>query len=713
MDLIDKIKRRWSVAPNRASSEMPNLYGNSPRLDPVRYIARTCASEELKLYRKSDYRKNGKNAEVIGEHELYELLEHPVPTFPELDGWTVRYMIFAYIDLVGECGLLKIRDGRKIIALLPIPKAWIIEKPTLGNHFYLITPYGSMGGITLTVPAEDFIYFKDVDLNDPYGNGKGMSESIADELETDEYASKYQKNFFFNDATPPYIVTGYQGNEQGADKLKQTLKQKIGGFRKAREPAILTGSMDVKPLGISPKELDMVESRKFLRDECLQHYQIPPEAFGIIENSNRATIDSAFYLAQKNVFVPRLRFFERVLNNQLLNEFDDLICRHDIQINEDEELKLRIYQFGVQNGCITKEQYCEQFGINPNPEEGHYIVPVGQTIIPVGEEFDLSSIPLPEEEKPEEEPDTEQTEEEPDTELTEEEPIGTEDEEKNKALKGSLGRVINQKKERDEWHAKIWDNFDTKARNNEPMFVSAIKKIAKKQADDILTKIKGLEEINDATINNLCNDYFQKECNEAVKRGLAKCWITSMEEGRENAKIALEGKKDITVISNVTITNDMFNKWVEKYGLMKSTELNQTTKKKLLKKLRETLAEGVEMSMPELKKQLQKSANEVMEELSNTRAYLIARTETCASVNIGQVATYKATGIEKKEWISTLDNRTRDSHLRMDGMITDIDATFEVENENGGVDNMLYPSDPNGSAGNVCNCRCSVAPIIF
>jgi SPP1 gp7 family putative phage head morphogenesis protein len=452
--------------------------------------------------------------------------------------------------------------------------------------------------------------------------------------------------------------------------------------------------MDVKPLGISPKELDMVESRKFLRDECLQHYQIPPEAFGIIENSNRATIDSSLYLAQKNVFVPRLRFFERVLNNQLLNEYDDLICRHDIKIIEDDELKLRIYQFGVQNGCITKEQYCEQFGINPKPEEGHYIVPIGQTIIPAGEEFDLSTIPLPEEDKPEEEP--------------------PKDEDKKKALSGSAGRVISQKKERDEWRAKIWDNFDTKARNNEPMFISAIKKIAKKQSGDILSKIKDLEEINDATINNLCNDYFQKECNEAVKRGLAKCWLSAMESGRENAKIALEGKKEITVISDVTITNDMFNKWVEKYGLAKSTELNQTTKRELLKKLRKTLAEGVDSSMPNLKKELQKSAEEVFSELSNTRAFLIARTETGASVNVGQVSTYKATGIEKKEWISTLDDRTRESHLQMDGVIADIDSTFEVENlTDGGVDNMLYPLDPTGSAGNVCNCRCTVAPVVF
>ena len=93
---------------------------------------------------------------------------------------------------------------------------------------------------------------------------------------------------------------------------------------------------------------------------------------------------------------------------------------------------------------------------------------------------------------------------------------------------------------------------------------------------------------------------------------------------------------------------------------------------------------------------------------------MIARTETGASVNVGQVSTYKATGIEKKEWISTLDDRTRESHLQMDGVIADIDSTFEVENlTDGGIDNMLYPLDPNGSAGNVVNCRCTCGPVIF
>jgi SPP1 gp7 family putative phage head morphogenesis protein len=148
---------------------------------------------------------------------------------------------------------------------------------------------------------------------------------------------------------------------------------------------------------------------------------------------------------------------------------------------------------------------------------------------------------------------------------------------------------------------------------------------------------------------------------------------------------------------------------------LKSEEINQTSKKKLLKALRKTMSESIQNGdgLEVMKDKLQESARGVFSELSDTRSYLIARTETGASVNMGQVATYQATGIEQKEWIATLDDRTRDSHIAMDGQIADINMTFDVPNEtDGGVDAMLYPSDPNGSAGNTCNCRCTIAPVV-
>lgn len=694
MDILSVINktlaRRWTRAPDRAAGQMPVYYGNTPRLDSVNVIAKHCASAELLLYSKKDLRENGEAATAIVDHELYNLLDNPCPTFPEIDGWTLRYLTFVYKQLTGECGWLKVRDGKKIIALLPIPKMWIIRTPTVGNHTFMVNPYGETSGVALTVDANDLVWFKDIDVADPYGRGKGRAESVADEIEADEYASKYQKNFFFNDATPPYIVTGYQGNQQGADQIKKSLMQKIGGFLHAREPAILTGNVDVKTVGIAPKELDMVESRKFLRDECLQHFQIPPEIMGIIENSNRATIDSSFYLFAKNVIKPELEWFERIINRQLCKEFDiDLVCKHNYEIAEDEELKLRIYQFGVQNGAITVEQYCEAFGINPDVKDGHYILPMGANRVPAGE------VELPDIFGADDNAENTENVEGAQTEIPTD--------------KSVFGYQRAKQIKYNDFQTKCWNMFDTKATKREPDFISSVKKIATRQAKDISTLLTEYEKEN-KPVENLIAEYFSKEVDVAVKRSLAGAWIKAMNDGKDNAKSILN-KKDFGADS---MTNDAFNKWVERYGLLKATEINDTTKKDLLKKLKLILAESIENgdSLSVRVDKLRKGAESVFAELSEARAYLIARTETAGSVNLGQVATYKAYGVQEKQWLATVDNRTRDTHLFMHEVRVPIDMAFDVPRLDGGNDTMQFPADASASAENVCNCRCTITPVI-
>jgi len=704
MDILEAINKRlsrhWTQAPDRASGQMPVYYGNTPRLDSVNVIAKHCASAELLLYSKKDLRKNKEAANPIDEHPLYELLENPCPTFPEIDGWTLRYLTFVYKQLTGECGWLKVRDGKKIIALLPIPKMWIIRTPTVGNHTFMVNPYGETSGVSLTVDPKDFVWFKDINVADPYGRGKGRAESVADEIEADEYASKYQKNFFFNDATPPYVVTGYTGNQQGADQIKKSLMQKIGGFLHAREPAVLTGNVDVKTVGIAPKELDMVESRKFLRDECLQHFQIPPEIMGIIENSNRATIDSSFYLFAKNVVKPELEWFERVINRQLCPDFDiDLCVKHDFEIAEDEELKLRVYQFGVQNGAITVEQYCEAFGINPDVKDGHYILPMGVNRVPAGE-VELPDIFGADDNAENASTDT------PPTESTENvEGAQTEIPTGKSIFSYQRAKQIKY----NDFQSKCWNMFDTKATKREPDFITSVKKIATRQAKDISTLLAEYEKEN-KPVENLIAEYFSKEVDIAVKRSLAGAWIKAMNDGKDNAKNILN-KKDFGADS---MTNDAFNKWVERYGLLKATEINDTTKKDLLKKLKLILAESIENgdSLSVRVDKLRKGAEAVFSELSEARAYLIARTETAGSVNLGQVATYKAYGVQEKQWLATVDNRTRDTHLFMHEVRVPIDMAFDVPRLDGGNDTMQFPADASASAENVCNCRCTITPVI-
>lgn len=81
-----------------------------------------------------------------------------------------------------------------------------------------------------------------------------------------------------------------------------------------------------------------------------------------------------------------------------------------------------------------------------------------------------------------------------------------------------------------------------------------------------------------------------------------------------------------------------------------------------------------------------------------------ARTITTGVENKGRIDSYERAnkkGINtKKQWIATLDGRTRHSHRLLDGEKADVGKKFSNGCE--------YPGDPNGSAGEIYNCRCTL-----
>jgi SPP1 gp7 family putative phage head morphogenesis protein len=81
-----------------------------------------------------------------------------------------------------------------------------------------------------------------------------------------------------------------------------------------------------------------------------------------------------------------------------------------------------------------------------------------------------------------------------------------------------------------------------------------------------------------------------------------------------------------------------------------------------------------------------------------------ARTLTTQAENAGRLDSYKnleSQGVvQKKVWMATPDDRTRKSHIDIDGEEVDINDEFS----NG----LMYPADPAGAAEEVWNCRCSM-----
>lgn len=88
----------------------------------------------------------------------------------------------------------------------------------------------------------------------------------------------------------------------------------------------------------------------------------------------------------------------------------------------------------------------------------------------------------------------------------------------------------------------------------------------------------------------------------------------------------------------------------------------------------------------------------------NSKAMIrYARTATTGAQNAGRMETmHRAHGMGinvRKQWLATLDARTRDSHRHLDGQVKDIDDHFDSD-----YGKIMFPGDPSAHPGDVYNC---------
>jgi SPP1 gp7 family putative phage head morphogenesis protein len=87
----------------------------------------------------------------------------------------------------------------------------------------------------------------------------------------------------------------------------------------------------------------------------------------------------------------------------------------------------------------------------------------------------------------------------------------------------------------------------------------------------------------------------------------------------------------------------------------------------------------------------------------------IARTETVAASNQGALESYKQTGVEKKAWLATHDDRVRESHIVAEEQYQDgipVNQDFRVGEAVGSAPAMLDLPEES------INCRCALVPVI-
>lgn len=106
--------------------------------------------------------------------------------------------------------------------------------------------------------------------------------------------------------------------------------------------------------------------------------------------------------------------------------------------------------------------------------------------------------------------------------------------------------------------------------------------------------------------------------------------------------------------------------------------------------------------LDEIAKGLQRVA-----QMNANQARTHARTAMTGAQNAGRIAGYHRAedmGIKlEKEWLATLDKRTRHAHAALDGKHVAVDEPFQSE-----LGPIMYPGDPDARPANVYNCRCTL-----
>lgn len=126
------------------------------------------------------------------------------------------------------------------------------------------------------------------------------------------------------------------------------------------------------------------------------------------------------------------------------------------------------------------------------------------------------------------------------------------------------------------------------------------------------------------------------------------------------------------------------------------------------KRIQSVLMQGLLQgeSIPKLTKRL-----ELVTKGDHNAAIRNARTMMTGVQNAGRTDAYDRAnkmGIPvKKQWLATVDGRTRHWHRQLDGVAVDNDEPFENE-----FGKIMFPGDPEADGANVYNCRCTLLAAI-
>ncbi len=321
---------------------------------------------------------------LIYSHPIIDLIDfvNPYQTWQEF-----IELHYIYMGLTGECFWIinKNRLGEpQETWIVPPEKMSVIPSKTdfIAGYVYQI------GSEKIPLSKEEVIHHKLPNPLNPY-RGLGPVQALAIDLDSEMYAGKWNRNFFYNSARPDGLIM-FEGTltEEQFERLKAQWSQKHEGYQKAHKIGLLEGGGKYQQIQFNAKDMDFKSLRLLNRDNILGAYGMPLSVMGITENVNKANAEAGEYTFARWLVKPRCTRLRGKLNEQFIPMFrnsKNLELDFDEVVPQTMEQKQSLAESALRSGYATINQARQLQGWDLLPPEigDQILIPLNMIPTPV------------------------------------------------------------------------------------------------------------------------------------------------------------------------------------------------------------------------------------------------------------------------------------------------------------------------------------------
>lgn len=298
----------------------------------------------------------------------YVLLE----TFPGLqtDPYQLKFDINWCLEGHGNCFILKVKDPKTKLPteLIVLDPERVQIRNENGEKKFDIKV--DMQHVFKGATVNEILHIKNLPKAGTMFTGTSGLKLITARLGVEVSTTEWEGRFFSNNATPPIVIT--LGEDAGVDEMKEAYDSWMvahAGVYNAGRPAILAGGAQIKQLGLTSNEIQLIESHTFNVMEFARAMNMPLSFF-IPPHTKPASAEDEALLLTTFYLGPRLRRIESAFNSD-----PDFFAYNELWMRFDERAMLRANTIAestanhnyVQDGVLLPDEVRAELGYDPLP----------------------------------------------------------------------------------------------------------------------------------------------------------------------------------------------------------------------------------------------------------------------------------------------------------------------------------------------------------